>query len=496
MNIKLPHNTNAEKAILGAMLISSESLVDALGSLTVEDFYSGNRKHQIVFQAIRNVQNARRPVDFQTVAEELINLKELDNIGGIEFLLDLSNSAISFSNLDFYVKIVQEQALLRNLLLTMGEVIEEYETEKIDSISDFIADADRRISKIAEKRRISDFRTSKEITARVEEQMKLLSKANESGVTGVTTGYTKLNTYTHGFQRGNMIILAARPSVGKTALAINIALNAASKDHKPVAIFSLEMPAEQLIMRLIANQACVELDKIQTNILTSEERAKVRQGIANVANTPIYIDDTPGIRLMDIIAKAKKLKSANEEVSMIVIDYIGLITTGAKKVESRQLEVSEISRTLKELARELKVPVLVIAQLSRAVEQRDNKRPMLSDLRESGSIEQDADVVLMLYRNDYYSATGQKTKGPRKTETNAKSVEYFQEQEKKVIEQSAPGSGDASLVEVIVAKNRNGKIGKLPLIFFKSYGRFDNISPELESRMNEMYENAGVDIED
>ncbi|NCA96447.1 MAG: hypothetical protein EOM74_05650, partial [Methanomicrobia archaeon] len=310
------------------------------------------------------------------------------------------------------------------------------------------------------------------------------------------TGYTKLNTYTHGFQRGNMIILAARPSVGKTALAINIALNAASKDHKPVAIFSLEMPAEQLIMRLIANQACVELDKIQTNILTSEERAKVRQGIANVANTPIYIDDTPGIRLMDIVAKAKKLKSANEEISMIVIDYIGLITTGAKKVESRQLEVSEISRTLKELARELKVPVLVIAQLSRAVEQRDNKRPMLSDLRESGSIEQDADVVLMLYRNDYYSATGQKTKGPRKTETNAKSVEYFQEQEKKVIEQSAPGSGDASLVEVIVAKNRNGKIGKLPLIFFKSYGRFDNISPELESRMNEMYENAGVDIED
>lgn len=496
MNIKLPHNTNAEKAILGAMLISSESLVDALGSLTVEDFYSGNRKHQIVFQAIRNVQNARRPVDFQTVAEELINLKELDNIGGIEFLLDLSNSAISFSNLDFYVKIVQEQALLRNLLLTMGEVIEEYETEKIDSISDFIADADRRISKIAEKRRISDFRTSKEITARVEEQMKLLSKANESGVTGVTTGYTKLNTYTHGFQRGNMIILAARPSVGKTALAINIALNAASKDHKPVAIFSLEMPAEQLIMRLIANQACVELDKIQTNILTSEERAKVRQGIANVANTPIYIDDTPGIRLMDIVAKAKKLKSANEEISMIVIDYIGLITTGAKKIESRQLEVSEISRTLKELARELKVPVLVIAQLSRAVEQRDNKRPMLSDLRESGSIEQDADVVLMLYRNDYYSATGQKTKGPRKTENNAKSVEYFQEQEKKVIEQSAPGSGDASLVEVIVAKNRNGKIGKLPLIFFKSYGRFDNISPELESRMNEMYENAGVDIED
>ncbi len=492
----LPNNVNAEKAVLGAMLVSDEALNDGLGSLTEEEFFSGNRPNQIVFRAIKNVQARRTPVDVQTVTDELINLKELDNIGGVPYLLSLSDSVISLSNIEYYIKIIKDQAVLRNLLLTMNEITTKYETEEIDDPSDFVAIAEAQIAKVAENRRISSFLSTKEITKRVEEEMRTQAKASEDGVTGLTTGYTRLNQLTHGFQRGDMVILAARPSVGKTALAINLAFNASRKTDRTVAIFSLEMPAGALVKRLVATVSCVNLDQISTGHMSNKDKAAIAQALKEVGDTKLYIDDTPGIKLFDIIAKSRKLKSANPDLGLIVIDYIGLITTGNKRIESRQIEVSEISRELKELARELLVPILVICQLSREVDKREGKRPMLSDLRESGSIEQDADQVFLMYRKDYYEQMGQQVGGGvrRKSPEEEKREAEQREAQRKLDEST--GVKDASLVELMVAKNRNGKTGVVPLLFFKGYGRFDNPTAEYESRLAAMKMGGIQDIED
>jgi len=325
--------------------------------------------------------------------------------------------------------------------------------------------------------------------------MRTQAKASEDGVTGITTGYTRLNQLTHGFQRGDMIILAARPSVGKTALAINLAFNASRKTDRAVAIFSLEMPAGALVKRLVATVACVNLDQISTGHLSNKDKVAIAQALKEVGDTKMYIDDTPGIKLFDIIAKSRKLKSANPDLGLIVIDYIGLITTGNKRVESRQVEVSEISRELKELARELLVPVLVVCQLSREVDKREGKRPMLSDLRESGSIEQDADQVFLMFRKDYYEQMGQQVGAARRKSPEEEKREAEAKEAQRKLDESI-GVKDASLVELMIAKNRNGKTGVVPLLFFKGYGRFDNPTAEYETRLAAM-KMAGIqDIED
>lgn len=455
---KQPNNIEVEKTVLGAMMLSKEALLDASSRLEEEDFF--DRKHQMIFSAILDVQKKAIPVDIKTVTEALINLKELDLVGGVDYLQELCDSIVSFSSTEHYIHIVQDQSYLRNLLNTLDAIIQEYKDTEIEDIGTFIGEAARRVDKAAEKRRISSFSTSKQVTEKVKQILLTQKQASEDGVTGVTTGYKKLNLLTHGFQPSDMIILAARPSVGKTALGLNLAFNAASKTNTPVAIFSLEMPAEQLILRLLANRSCVDLSKIQTGFLTKREQLELERAMNELSETKLFIDDTPGIKLMDILAKSRKLKTECPDLSLIMIDYIGLITTGAKKVESRQLEVSEISRSLKELARELKVPILVISQLSRAVESRAGKKiPMLSDLRESGSIEQDADQVLLIYREDYYTSIGVDTNNGSKKE-----------------EAKAPTSDDASIsmVKVLVAKNRNGQVGEVELAFTKSFGRFDD----------------------
>jgi len=480
MSVKMPNNEMAEKSVLGSMLLYPEAVALALGSLTMDDFYVGNRPNQIVFEAITNVHNQKSSVDIQTVYNELVNMKEIEKVGGIDYLKELADSSFGYTNLEHYIKILQDHTVLRAFLSTMEDVLDEYSTRQIEDISEFVAIGSDRIARVAEKRRISDFRSTKQITKIISETLATMKASGDNHLTGVTTGYPRLNEYTHGFQPGNMIIIAARPSVGKTALAINMAMNAAERDNKTAAIFSIEMPAEQLVLRLIANKSNVDLGKIQTNSLSSTEQAKVGAAINTIASLPLFIDDTPGIRLLDIVAKSKKLKAAHEDLSLIVIDYIGLITTGKDSVESRQLEVSEISRTLKELARELKIPVVVLSQLSREVEKRPNKRPMLSDLRESGSIEQDADVVLMLYRDDYYTKTGQKGTPSAKYGESREDAERRNAKQKEDMEKNGSENGDYSMVEVIIGKNRNGKTGVVPLIFFKSYGRFDTPTQNFE----------------
>lgn len=456
----LPKNIDAEKSVIGAMLISSSAIIEIFSLLEEDDFFDG--KHRIIYSAIKQVENKHIPVDVQTITEELINMKELDSIGGVEYLLELSDMPMSLSNVKHYANIVKDQSLLRQMLLKMTEIQRNYEKEEIENIPDFISDAKREIDRIAEQRRISEFQTAEQVTKKVRQKI-ADTKASTDDVTGIPTGYPDLNRLTHGFQKGDIVIVAARPSVGKTAFGLNLAFNAANLTRRTVAIFSLEMPSEQLIARLLANRSTVDLGRIQTAYLNSADIGKLDAASREISNTKLYIDDTPGIKLADIIAKATKLKKENDDLALILIDYIGLITVGGKKIENRQLEVSEISRSLKQLARELEVPIIVICQLSRAVEERSGKRPMLSDLRESGSIEQDADMVFLLFREDYYSDIGVELDDKKK-----KGKIDVKPEEKKI--------SNTSIIKIGVAKNRNGMIGEVELLFIKNIGRFDSVA--------------------
>lgn len=363
----LPHNIPAEKSVLGAMISSRDALIEASSGLVVEDFF--DLKNQIVFGAILRVQDKREPVDVQTVTNELINSKEFEKIGGIEYLLEITESNIAPSNYKHYIDIVKDQAVLRNYLLQLKETINQYDKEEINDVSTFIGLTAERILRKAESRKISSFETAESVANRVKADLNTIKITDEDGVTGLTTGYKRLNELTHGWQKSDMIILAARPSVGKTAFALNLCLNATLKTKKSVGIFSLEMPAEMLMMRLVANRSTVELGKIQTGKISQRDYVAIDKALSEIASTKLYIDDSPNIKLMDILSKARKLKMEHPDLALIMIDYIGLITTGNKKVESRQVEVSEISRQLKALARELEIPILVLCQLSRNVEQ-------------------------------------------------------------------------------------------------------------------------------
>jgi replicative DNA helicase len=487
----LPHNVEAEKIILGAMMTNASALAQCINAVDRQHFYGESSPNQLVYQAIRNLFDKRLPVDIQTVLEELGLIKELVNSGGIEYLKELLESVISLSNLDFYLVILQDNRVLRDYLTTIDQIRTNYETEEIDEITQFLSRAEMSLRKVAEQRRIEKFKTALEVSKRVEAELKIAQRPD--GLTGIDIGYKKINDYTHGLQKGEMTIIAARPSVGKTAFALNVAYNAAKLNPISVAIFSLEMPSEQLVKRLIATDATVSLDNIQTGarFLNAAQKATVGQSIKNIGNSRLFIDDTPGIKLIDILAKSRQLKAAHDDLGLIVVDYIGLITTGEKRIESRQVEVSSISRSLKELARDLKLPILVISQLSRQVDSRDDKRPYLSDLRESGAIEQDADIVFLMYRPGYY-----KNLGFSKNVSQDEKKRFKEEREK--VEALTKEVGEyAELVEIIIAKNRNGKTGIAPLLFFKNFGRFDNPSEDYESRLKQIRQEHGApDIEE
>ena len=480
----LPHNSEAEMAVLGSALLSKDALYSVLSELEEADFYEG--KNQILYRVLESLQKKNIAVDVLTVTEELMNIKELDNVGGVKYLQQCSDSMVALSSLEFYIHIVRDQAVLRNMLLAIRDIDNQYRTEEIDDVDTFIATSEERIKVATEKRRISTFKTASEVAKAVEMALNTQQKYDEDNVTGLTTGYDNINNFTQGFQKTELTIIAARPSVGKTALALNFAYKAATRKQVPVAIFSLEMASELLVRRLVAAASNVSLTKISSGNMNGQERAKVASAIKEVSAAPIFIDDSPGIKLMDIIAKSRQLQAKHPDLGLIVIDYLGLIQTGSggKGNDSRQEEVRKISLALKGLARDLKVPVVVLSQLSRDVEKRDTKRPMLSDLRDSGSIEQDADVVMLLYREDYYKATKKDTNLANKKGGQLSPSEKFElakaAQEKQLGEQMP---GDASYIEINIAKNRNGQTGICGLFFYKAFGRFDAPSPEWEEQM-------------
>ncbi|TXC89418.1 replicative DNA helicase [Metabacillus litoralis] len=439
-----PQNIEAEQAVLGAIFLQPASLTLASELLIPEDFYRA--AHQKIYNAMLDLSDKGEPVDLVTVTSELADVNLLEEVGGVSYLSDLANSVPTAANIEYYGKIVEEKSILRRLIRTATTIAQDgYSRE--DEVEVLLNEAEKTIMEVAQRKNAGAFQNIKDVLVQTYDNIEMLHD-NKGDVTGIPTGFTELDRMTAGFQRNDLIIVAARPSVGKTAFALNIAQNVATKTEENVAIFSLEMGADQLVMRMLCAEGNIDAQRLRTGSLTPEDWGKLTMAMGSLSDSGIYIDDTPGIRVSEIRAKCRRLKQETG-LGMILIDYLQLIQ-GSGRSDNRQQEVSEISRTLKELARELKVPVIALSQLSRGVEQRQDKRPMMSDIRESGSIEQDADIVAFLYRDDYYDKE----------------------------------SENKNIIEIIIAKQRNGPVGTVALAFVKEYNKFVN----LERR----FDDAGV----
>lgn len=435
-----PHDIDAERSLLGAMLISREACADILSKVVDDDFY--DEGHHLIFLAMQALSEQKTPVDVTTVTSYLLDHGQLDKIGGVNYLFKLSESVPTVAHSEYYLKILHNKAMLRRIIKETSGIAEKA-FEDIDDIDDFVSESEKTMLSITRDRNAGEFRDVKSVIKAVTDRLNLLQRVDGS-ISGVRTNFRDLDKITSGFQPGDLIILAARPAMGKTAFALNIGHNVAHKSDKPVAIFSLEMPAEQLVQRVICSMGSIEGALIRTGEILKVNANKYYAAAERVSQCNLYIDDTPGIKINDIVAKSRKLNQEHG-LKMIIIDYLQLIVGSSKNRENRQQEVSDISRQLKALARELKVPVIALSQLSRSVEQRPNKRPMMSDLRESGAIEQDADIVSFIYREGYYA-------DPKEQKD------------------------DQGLTEVIIAKHRNGATGEVNLAFEKNYSRFSDLA--------------------
>ena len=481
---KLPSNVEAERSVLGSMLISPDAAEVALGALTENDFSDADNRNKMVFKAIFNLRQASKPIDPQTVYNEIVSL-HLENVVSSTYLFDLMETQINPDNIDYYISMVHEQSLLRELLLKVKDIQEQY-SKGVSDIGDFIAKSNDEIGAIASKRLVKGMRTAAEVTNEVRDKLAKTTASDNKGLTGVDTGYKKLNQLTHGWQKGDMIILAARPSVGKTALGMNFAFNAAIQGHVPVAFFSLEMSAEKVMERLVSNRANVAGDKIQTGYINGNERVKIASAMEEISKLELFFDDTPNAKLGEIVAKATRLKKIHPNLGLIVIDYLGLITYGDNSnLNVRQQEVSLVSRSIKALARTLRVPIICLAQLNRDTEKNEGKVPSLANLRESGSIEQDADIIMLMYREDYYTNMGQSVKSKGWAKDKKQSEEQEEKQPKK--------DNSLSDVKILVAKNRNGSTDKLTLLFKRDFSRFDEPSDDDLNKMAEMEKERGID---
>lgn len=413
MNRQMPSSVDAEQALLGSFLIypSSVRIASEEGLRSDEFFLEAHRK---IYSVIEALSNEGKPVDAASVASRLSDLGQLSSVGGLEYIMQLADSSVTSASSKYYIELIQSKALLRALIETAQSIAEDgmQNQAELETVMD---EAEKRILDVTRRRKTGDFKSSSEVVNTVIENIHKMS-TQKSGVTGVATGYRDLDNTTNGFQRGDLIILAARPSMGKTAFALNVAMQIAQLNHQAAAIFSLEMPAEQLISRMLSAKSRVPGGQLRTGFLNNNEWNQLNEAAADLKATKIFIDDSPNIRVSEIYSKCRKLQSEHG-LAVILIDYIQLITGSGRSGDNRQQEVSEISRGLKGLARELQVPVIALSQLSRLVERREDKRPMLSDLRESGALEQDADIVMFLYRDEYYQRE-KSEEGTEKTEIN------------------------------------------------------------------------------
>lgn len=452
-----PYSEQAERAVLGSLLMNSETIVPVMAALEEDDFY--NRINRIVFNAAKNVYERNIAVDFTTVISELDATENLEEIGGAMFLTELCEGVVT-SNVEDYINVLKDKTNLRNLLSCLLRTTEKFNEESSGDVGEYLNRVEKEISAITRNRRVGDFKTTAEVIDVVKEKY---YRSISGGVrySGVPSGFSRLDNITNGWQKGDMIVLAARPSVGKSALSLAFALNAA-KTGKSVAFFSLEMPANQLVERMLSTVGHVPMEMIRkmdfNNGRAKNEMIKFEDATRKLSKYNIYIDDTPGARLIDIQAKARKLKAEKEDLCLIVIDYIGIVTLGNSKITDRQQIVAEISRGIKSLARELEVPIIALSQLSRDIEKRktDSKSPMLSDIRDSGAIEQDADVIIFIQREDRLGAGGK----------DAEKAEL-----------------PVVLTNLAILKHRNGALGNVPVMFCKEFAEFNSVNDEEYARL-------------
>ena len=431
----LPHSVEAEQSVIGSMLMDREAIAVASEIISGEDFYQ--HQYGIIFEAILELYNEGKPVDLITLQNRLREKDVPPEISSLEFARDLLNSALTSANVKSYAQIVQEKAVLRRLIKVNEEIANDCYVGK-EKLEDILEAAEKKIFDIVQKRNTGDFVPIKDVVLSALDRIEAASR-NKGSVTGIPTGFIDLDYKTTGMQSSDLVLIAARPSMGKTAFVLNIAQYMAFKKSYTVAVFSLEMSKEQLVNRLFALESQVDSQLLRTGNLSDDDWARLIEGAGIVGRSNLIIDDTPGISVAELRSKCRKFKM-EKGLDIIMIDYLQLMT-GSKRADSRQQEISDISRSLKEIARELKVPVIALSQLSRAVEQRPDHRPMLSDLRESGAIEQDADVVMFLYRDDYYNKD----------------------------------SDRKNIAEVIIAKQRNGPIGTVELAWLPNLTKFANL---------------------
>ena len=434
-----PHDLVAEQSVLGAVFISPETMISLADELTPDDFYKPANK--IVFKTMLSLLEKGEPIDATTMVSALTNQGDISNIGGINYVVELVNSTPTSKNVEHYAKLVKEKATLRKVIAELSESLSSAYQGDI-SINEIIEKTEKSILDISNQNVGNGFRNVADI---LDTHMQMVETRSQTDgfVTGLSTGFVGLDKITTGLHEGNLIILAARPAMGKTALALNIAKHVATVERKPAVIFSLEMGAEELIERMVASEGMIPGYHLKTGNLSTDEWKRLVHAQSNLYDVPIFVDDTAGIRISEIRSKARKLSQEMGGLGIIIIDYLQLIT-GSKR-ENRQQIVSEISRELKILAKDLRVPVIALSQLSRSVEQRQDKRPMLADLRESGSIEQDADIVAFLYRDAYYQK------------------EHADSQEAN------------NVTDLILEKNRHGSLGTVKLYFHKEYTKFSSV---------------------
>ena len=436
-----PHDIDAEQAVLGSMLTDIDAVNAAMEILKEDAFYRDDNR--AIYQAIVNLYSKSEPIDIITLKDELESMDKFEQVGGYEYLASLPDKVPTTANVQKYIKIVEEKSILRNLIKTSNEIIElgYNQTEDVEDIMDR---AETKIFDIMQSKNQKGYTPIKDVLVESFEKLEELYNRKQH-ITGVPTGFSELDYKTAGLHGSELILVAARPAMGKTAFALNIAANAALRGNAPVAIFSLEMSKDQLVNRILCSEAMVDSNKVRTGKLDEDDWVKLAGAIGPLSESEIYIDDTPGISVMEIRTKCRKLK-IEKDIGLVVIDYLQLVQGSNKRAGSREQEISEISRSLKILAKEINVPVIALSQLSRAVEQRPDHRPMLSDLRESGAIEQDADIVMFLYRDDYYN----------------------KESEKK------------DIAEVIIAKQRGGSTGTVELLWMGNYTKFVNLEKRFD----------------
>ena len=441
MNKELPKNIEAEKSLIGSMFWSRDSLQKGCEEVEKEVFYlESNAK---IFEAIKELYLNNSPVDITSVTTYLISTNKIKEVGGVEYLNEIVNSVATGANIEYYINLVSEKYTLRKMIEVATEIVTKATNVDV-SAADTIDDAEREILNISKFRKTSEFRNVQDVLVKAQNDLEMLSK-NNGKINGLTTGFGELDSVTEGLHPTQLVIIAARPAVGKTAFALNLALAAAKSTKKNIAIFSLEMPAEQLIMRMISSLGQIDNKKLSTGKLENEDWRRFNEAISILSDTNIYFHDAGGVTPSEIKAKCRRLATSGEGLGLVIIDYLQLIDSSSRYSGSRQQEVSEISRSLKTMALELEVPVIALSQLSRSVEKREDKKPVLSDLRESGSIEQDADIVAALHAPDVEVPVGDEVPNP---------------------------------IQLIILKHRNGPTKTIDLLFKKRTSTFLSIKRE------------------